>query len=59
MLFRSLQERLDDAPSEMAWCTYDLNVVEYWDHPWEIDAAGRELGLYIRFINHMVERGKL
>ena len=38
---------------------YDLNVVEYWDHPWEIDAAGRELGLYIRFINHMVERGKL
>ena len=38
---------------------YDLNEVDYWDHPWEIEAAGRELGLYIRFINHMVERGKL
>ena len=38
---------------------YDLNEVDYWDLPWEIDASGRELGLYIRFINHMVEKGKL
>lgn len=38
---------------------YDTNEVDYWDHPWEIEAAGRELGLYIRFINHMVEKGKL
>lgn len=38
---------------------YDLNEVDYWDHPWEIEASGRELGLYIRFINYMVEKGKL
>ena len=38
---------------------YDTNVVDYWDHPWEIEASGREMGLYIRFINHMVEKGKL
>lgn len=38
---------------------YDMNEIDYWDHPWEIEAAGRELGLYIRFINHMVEKGKL
>ena len=38
---------------------YDLNEIDYWDLPWEIDAAGREIGLYYRFINHMVEKGKL
>ena len=38
---------------------YDLNKVDYWDCPWEIDATGRELGLYIRFINDMVDIGKI
>lgn len=38
---------------------HDLDTLDYWDHPWEIDAAGRELGLYIRFINHMVDKGKI
>ena len=38
---------------------YDLNYIDYWDCPWEIDAAGRELGLYIRFINDMVSKGKI
>lgn len=38
---------------------YDMTQIDYWDHPWEIEAAGRELGLYIRFINHMVDKGKL
>ena len=28
---------------------YDAKVVDYWDHPWEIEAYGREYGLYLRF----------
>ena len=27
----------------------DLNEVDYWDYPWEIEAYGRQLGLFIRF----------
>ena len=38
---------------------YNLNEINYWDCPWEIDAAGRELGMYSRFIDHMVEKGKI
>ena len=26
-----------------------LNEVDYWDYPWEIEAYGRQLGLFIRF----------
>lgn len=33
---------------------FDVNNVDYWDHPWEIEAYGREYGLYLRFR----ERGK-
>ena len=29
---------------------YDDNKLDYWDHPWEIEAHGREKGLYYRFI---------
>ncbi len=28
---------------------FDIRDVDYWDYPWEIDAHGRELGLYVRF----------
>jgi hypothetical protein len=28
---------------------YDSNVTDYWDQPWEIEAYGREYGLYLRF----------
>jgi hypothetical protein len=31
----------------------DPNVVDYWDQPWEIEAHGREKGLYIRFVEQM------
>ena len=34
----------------------DPEVVDYWDFPWEIEAHGREKGLYIRYLNH--ERSK-
>ena len=27
----------------------DSNVIEYWSHPWEIDAYGREVGLFTKF----------
>jgi hypothetical protein len=29
---------------------FDTDVVDYWDLPWEIEAFGRERGLYIRFV---------
>lgn len=27
----------------------DSTKVEYWDHPWEIEAHGRECGLFVRW----------
>ena len=35
------------------WKGKEINEqkVDYWDHPWEIEAYGREKGLYSRFIN--------
>jgi hypothetical protein len=27
--------------------------VDYWEHPWEIEAHGREKGLYYKFLDHM------
>lgn len=33
---------------------FNMENVDYWDHPWEIEAYGREYGLYLRFR----ERGK-
>jgi len=36
---------------KQAWMgkTYDINKTEYWDLPWEIEAHGREVGLFIRW----------
>jgi hypothetical protein len=33
------------------WCgkTYSPEKVSYWDLPWEIEAHGRELGLFVRW----------
>tara|TARA_B100000035_G_scaffold311779_1_gene321944 strand:+ start:1751 stop:2188 length:438 start_codon:yes stop_codon:yes gene_type:complete len=28
---------------------YDVDKTEYWDLPWEIEAHGREVGLFIRW----------
>lgn len=30
----------------------NISTTDYWDLPWEIDAFGRELGLYARFMEH-------
>ena len=33
----------------------DQDKVDYWDLPWEIEAFGREYGMYRRYINHVRE----
>lgn len=30
-------------------CTYEPKRCDYWDQPWEIEAHGREIGLFIRW----------
>ena len=30
---------------------YDHKKIDYWEHPWEIEAHGREKGLYYYFLN--------
>ena len=44
-------------PSMDTWYgkTYNPKKVSYWDLPWEIEAHGREVGLFIRW----VEKNKL
>lgn len=31
----------------------NVSTTDYWDLPWEIDAYGRELGLYVRLMEHL------
>ena len=28
---------------------FNMDDVDYWDYPWEIEAFGRQLGLFVRF----------
>ena len=28
---------------------YDMNDLNYWDYPWEIEAFGKQQGLFVRF----------
>ena len=28
---------------------YDMNDMDYYDYPWEIEAFGRQLGLFVRW----------
>ena len=39
-------------PVHETWCgkTYNPKKVSYWDLPWEIEAHGREVGLFIRWV---------
>jgi hypothetical protein len=32
---------------------YLTDGVDYWEQPWEIEAYGREKGLYFKFLYHM------
>ena len=38
-------------PTTDAWMgkTYNPKKISYWDLPWEIEAHGREIGLFIRY----------
>jgi hypothetical protein len=38
-------------PVTDTWCgkTYNPDKVSYWDLPWEIEAHGREVGLFVRW----------
>lgn len=36
----------------------DYLLVNYWDHPWEIEAHGREKGLYYRFLDSLKKSKK-
>ena len=38
-------------PVNETWCgkTYNPKKVSYWDLPWEIEAHGREAGLFVRW----------
>ena len=35
---------------------YNLSDLTYFDYPWEIEAYGREAGLYYRYMVHLDER---
>lgn len=40
---------LDDSLSVWRGRKVNSDKVPYWEHPWEIEAYGREKGLYVRF----------
>jgi len=46
--------------STTKWFKESVNTDEmnYWDLPWEIEAHGREVGLYVRFKNQWMEEKK-
>ena len=31
---------------------FELDDINYWDYPWEIEAFGKQLGLFVRFCEH-------
>lgn len=35
---------------------YDDEEIDYWEQPWEIEAHGREKGLYYQFLEHKKKR---
>lgn len=37
---------------------YDMDKTNYWDLPWEIEAHGREYGLYVRFKDYWSKEKK-
>ena len=32
---------------------FHMEITDYWDYPWEIEAYGKQLGLFVRFCEHM------
>lgn len=49
-----LKDYLRKHPSAMRWGNEIVPYTDdsYWDLPWEIEAHGRETGLYVRYVEH-------
>ena len=49
----------DCTANRIVWnkVSIDMDSVDYWDLPSEIDAFGREEGLYVRYCEHVAEHG--
>lgn len=50
------QESWDGLTMRWFGMPYDPSIVHYYDLPWEIEAHGREYGLYDRFIQSLQNR---
>jgi len=51
----SLGDLKDGKPSTITvWqgVPFDEDTIDYWDTPWEVEAHGREKGLFARFKHH-------
>jgi hypothetical protein len=44
-----IQHETNDELSMWKGKKVDSDSIDYWDHPWEIDAHGREIGLFTKF----------
>lgn len=49
-----LQDRVVASRSKTFWNgkEYDTKAIDYWELPWEIEAHGRERGLYLYLMDH-------
>ena len=52
------KSELKDLSKQQSLCKfygklYNTDDVNYWDYPWEIEAHGREEGLYVRFVEYL------
>lgn len=45
------QDSLDRTTSRWFGMHYVVDDIHYYDHPWEIEAHGREYGMYDRYVN--------
>lgn len=56
-----LNEMKDHGPSTFTWKRkiIDTDKVDYWDLPSEIDAHGREIGLFHRYNDHLRSNKRL
>ena len=51
-----LKDYLKSDKSKWLGKIVDLTDSDYWEQPWEIDAHGREKGLYVKFKEHLKKK---
>lgn len=53
-----LKEYLKKKPAAMRWGNEIIPITDetYWDMPWEVEAYGREIGLYKRYQDHVARK---